>query len=190
MRAQDQYSLTELCFKLALSPAWVKKIEGHLAFKGNASGQRGKRSYYSSGEFDFFQKVKILRLLGFLLDDVKALFEKEFVIQNYLYKHFNPVNPDDSFDKLRDLSNDAPPDYPFAVYLTSSIFGKRLYKHHILHTYQAYQKDKRVEAERLGKMYLEFKDIIMRAYSAAKTNHDLLGQEIDALGRLIGPVGG
>ena len=175
------YRLRDLCVRLGVSSPWVKKIEGYLALKVNASGQRGRKSFYSEKELGFFRKAKALRVLGFGLKDVKGLFEMEMAIQNYLCKNFNPQNPDDSPDKLREKTNPEPSDYPFKVYLTSSLFNRTLYKNHISQTYKAYKKEDRVEAERIDKMYSEFRDFIIDVQVAAKKTHEIIGQELALL---------
>lgn len=85
---KGSYSLTELCAELALSPSWVKKIENHLELTSWGSGQRGKKSYYSDHQFEFFRKISILRFLGFGLEDIKSLFDRETDILNFAMDNF------------------------------------------------------------------------------------------------------
>lgn len=179
----EQYSLTELCFKLDLSHAWIKKIEGYFNLSWG-SGQRGRRSYYSWKEYHFFNKVKLLRFLGLSLKDIKDMFDMEYEIQNYLYKHFNPDNPDDSTQKLKDKTN-LPPIHRFDVYLTNSIFGKALYENHISNTYETYKASGKVEAARLDKMYSDYRAIVQKVNAVAQDYYRTLGEDVKTLAVIV-----
>jgi DNA-binding transcriptional MerR regulator len=90
---KTSFTLTELCAELTLSPSWVKKIEKHLGLHSWGSGQRGKKSFYSEHQFEFFRKIVILRASGFGLDEIKGLFDKELEILNYAMDSF-PMDED------------------------------------------------------------------------------------------------
>lgn len=95
---KGSYSLTELCAELALSPSWVKKIENHLHLTSWGSGQRGKKSFYSDHQFEFFRKISILRFLGFGLEDIKAFFDGENDILNYIMDNFPAIEAEGEED--------------------------------------------------------------------------------------------
>lgn len=90
---KTSFTLTELCAELTLSPSWVKKIEKHLGLHSWGSGQRGKKSFYSEHQFEFFRKIVILRASGFGLEEIKGLFDKELEILNYAMDNF-PLDED------------------------------------------------------------------------------------------------
>jgi len=92
---RGSYSLTELCAELALSPSWVKKIENHLNLSSWGSGQRGKKSFYTDHQFEFFRKISILRFLGFGLEDIKSLFDRENDILNYTMDNYPAIDAED-----------------------------------------------------------------------------------------------
>ena len=86
--AKISFTLTELCAELTLSPSWVKKIEKHLGLHSWGSGQRGKKSFYSEHQFEFFRKIAILRAIGFGLEEIKGLFDKEIDMLNCAMENF------------------------------------------------------------------------------------------------------
>jgi DNA-binding transcriptional MerR regulator len=85
---KTSFTLTELCAELTLSPSWVKKIEKHLGLHSWGSGQRGKKSFYSEHQFEFFRKIAILRAVGFGLEEIKNIFDKELDMLNYAMDNF------------------------------------------------------------------------------------------------------
>ncbi|MEI8175275.1 MAG: hypothetical protein WCG78_00200 [Candidatus Omnitrophota bacterium] len=81
-------SLTKLSAELDVSPAWIKKIEKYIGLDWG-SGRRGRKSFYSPYQVYFFRKILVLKALGFNLQEIKTLYDKEVEIGEFARCHFS-----------------------------------------------------------------------------------------------------
>jgi len=89
------YSLGEVALKLKVSSAWINKIQKRTGIV-QRTGNSGKISYFSKEEIKLLRHVKVLRILGFSLTEIKEMSEQEANI-----KYVNIIN-----DRIAQLQKD------------------------------------------------------------------------------------
>jgi len=170
---EGAYSLTELCAELDLSPSWVKKIEHYLGLRSWGSGQRGKKSFYSDHQFEFFRKIAILRFLGYGLDDIKNMFDNEMDILNQVMEHF----PEDDMEEGDDEDRFS----AVALYLLSNVYCG---PHGVMRDnrkYQEYESQKREEALTLDKKLSEYKSLLHEVVKVFRHKQKYMRKELKTM---------
>ena len=170
---ENAYSLTGLCAELDLSPSWVKKIEHYLGLRTWGSGQRGKKSFYSDHQLEFFRKIAILRFLGYGLDDIKTMFDGEMKILNMVMENFpkEGMEEGDSEDRFT----------PVALYLLSNVYCG---PHGIMRDnkkYEEYKAQKNEEALVLDEMLVEYKRLLHEIVKVFKHKQKYMRKELKTM---------
>lgn len=167
---EGAYTLTELCAELALSPSWVKKMEGHLDLSSWGSGQRGKKSFYSAHQFEFFRKISILRSLGFGLEDIRSLFDKEMNILNMVMDNF----PGDEAEVETDVK-------PISLYLLTNIYSGPTGVEIDSKKYDMLKSQKQEDAVKLQGMVDDYNKVVKGILAALKNMFGHMEEELKYL---------
>ena len=175
-KEKDAYSLTELCEDLDLSPSWVKKIEHYLGLSSWGSGQRGKRSFYSGHQFEFFRKIAVLRFLGYGLEEIKTVFDNEMDILNTIMEHF----------PMEDVAEGEEDRYsPVPLYLLSNVYCG---SHGVMRDnkkYQEYEDQKMEEAITLDKALSDYKTFLSAVVKVFRHKQKYMKNELKMLEEAI-----
>ncbi len=167
MRAE--YTLPELCAELGLSPAWVRKVLFYLGLKGWGGGQRGKRSSFDVFEFEFLRKLASLRRLGFGLEEIKRLYDKEMEIWKFVHRNLSGDEPPKEEEPSHKSGFGTIP-----VYLIQNVISGSL---GIDYSGTKFKQNKTI-AEELKKLMEEYKVLIKDISIKADHNYEILKREV------------
>lgn len=170
------FNLKELSKTLDLSPTGLKQYEKEvLGINDWGSGRRGEESSYSETDYKIFRRAKSLQALGLSRKDIRVICDTEGKIIDYIDKYFKyDENSDSSYDKIS-VDKISLINQKARPYITS---GKR-YKRFV-YDRNKYSKDKEHSIE-LDRMFKEYLELITRVLNKAKTNFDILEEDLEEL---------
>jgi len=168
MRAE--YTLPEVCAEFGLSPAWIRKVLQFLGLKGWGGGQRGKRSVFDIFEFEFLRKIASLRRLGFGMEDIKRLYDKEMEIWNFVRKNLSEDEP------VREKEAEYKPGvYAIPIYLILNVLTGSI---GIDYNRAKFEGHKTLSKE-LRRITEEYKVLIKEMSIKADHNYEILKKEVE-----------